>query len=159
MTSALYPYVHTRASGISCARYSSGQKIWDGGGGDEAGEERECACVESSDNDLAVRLLNKDLKPPGFLVVLLPMPLSLPLFTLAACQVPWGWPRRPWTNITLEIISRLMQRLRICFYFKQNWSSLCSPGVSLVKPVRCTFAIALQTCKRFLYVCRVAAPT
>jgi hypothetical protein len=54
MTSALYPYVHTRACGMSCARYSSGQKTVDGGGdgADGAGlGERSCACSVSGAKD------------------------------------------------------------------------------------------------------------
>jgi hypothetical protein len=92
MTSALYPYVHTQACGMSAARYSSGQKTV-AGGGDDAGPEGGCACSALVDSDLAVRRLNKDFRPLGFLVVLL-----LPLLALvvvatvvaAASQVPRG---------------------------------------------------------------------
>jgi hypothetical protein len=78
MTSALYPYVHTRACGMSKARYSSGQKTVAGdGNGDARLAEDPCVCSVSVPKDLPVRLLNKDLSPLDFLVTsLLPMLVS-----------------------------------------------------------------------------------
>lgn len=119
MTSALYPYVHTQARGMSRARYSSGQKTVDGAddgaGEDDVGleerpEEGRCACAVSVAGDLAVRRLSKNPRPLNFLVVSLPPLLALALSVVpaaaAASHVPRGWPRRPWTNTILRNVSR-----------------------------------------------------
>lgn len=113
MTSALYPYVHTQACGMSGARYSSGQKTVDGSGGaiDAGLEEGPCACAVAVAEDLSVRL-NRDLRPLDFLVVLLPPLLALVLAsasvlgTAAVSHVLRGCPRRPWTNTILQHVSR-----------------------------------------------------
>jgi hypothetical protein len=81
MTSALYPYVHTRACGMSTARYSSGQKTVgsdrdddDDDDDDDAGlEAGPCACFVSVAEDRPVRRLNKKLSPlDSFVTSLLP---------------------------------------------------------------------------------------
>jgi hypothetical protein len=84
MTSALYPYVHTRAYGMSKARYSSGQKTVDGGGDDAWLVEGPCVRSVSVAKDLPVLRQNKDLRPLDFLVV------SLLLLLAVASQVPRG---------------------------------------------------------------------
>jgi len=84
---------------MSAARYASGQKTV-AGGGDNAGPEGGCACSALVDSDLAVRRLNKDFRPLGFLIVLALPLLALLLLALvvvvvvpaaaAASQVPRG---------------------------------------------------------------------
>jgi hypothetical protein len=90
MTSALYPYVHTRACGMSCARYSSGQKTVDGGDGDDGAGLVDGPCARSVPvaKGLPGCRLNQELSPLGFLVVSLP-PL-LPLAPAVVSQVPRG---------------------------------------------------------------------
>jgi len=82
MTSALYPYVHTQACGMSNARYSSGQKTVDGAGAADVGlEEGPCACPVSVAEDRLVRRVNKDLSRLDFLVASM-----LPLLAVAAAS-------------------------------------------------------------------------
>lgn len=63
ITSALYPYVHTQACGMSTARYSLGQKT--AGDGVEL-EEGPCACSAAKDGP--ARRLNRELSPLDFFV-------------------------------------------------------------------------------------------
>ena len=62
ITSALYPYVHTRACGMSTARYSLGQKM----AGDGVELEGPCACSAAKDGP--ARRLNRELSPLDFFV-------------------------------------------------------------------------------------------
>ena len=61
MTSALYPYVHTQAWGMSDARYSSGQKTVDG-----VGDVGACAFPVAVAEDVGARLLNQVFGPLDF---------------------------------------------------------------------------------------------
>ena len=76
---------------MSAARYASGQKTV-AGGGDDAGPEGGCACSVLVGSDLAVRRLNKDFRPLGFLVVLSLLLLALVavVVVVVASQVPRG---------------------------------------------------------------------
>lgn len=61
MTSALYPYVHTQAWGMSDVRYSSGQKTVDGVSDKEA-----CSSPVAVAEDAGVRRLNQVFRPLEF---------------------------------------------------------------------------------------------
>jgi hypothetical protein len=78
---------------MSAARYASGQKTV-AGGGDDAGPEGGCACSVLVGSDLAVRRLNRDFRPLGFLVVLSLLLLALVavvvVVVVVASQVPRG---------------------------------------------------------------------
>lgn len=118
ITSALYPYVQTRACGMSTAKYSSGQKTVDGAsaGADDVGLEMGiCACSGRVTIERLARLWNQDLRPLDlFIVSLLPwlalaaaaaaVAVAAAAFTVS--QIPRGWPRRPWTNTILWAINQ-----------------------------------------------------
>ena len=82
---------------MSAARYASGQKTV-ARGGDDAGLEGDCACSALVDSVLAVRCLNRDFRPLGFLAVVSLLLLALVVVVVvvavaaaaAASQVPRG---------------------------------------------------------------------
>jgi hypothetical protein len=105
MTSALYPYVHTLALGISDTKYCSGQKT--------SGEVGGRGAPVTVSVALALRTLKNDLRSLGLRpAVPVSMLGSASAFALVStfvsalvsagpAQVSRGCPRRPWTNITL----------------------------------------------------------
>jgi hypothetical protein len=128
---------------MSAARYASGQKTV-AGGGDDAGPVGSCACSVLVGSDLAVRRLNRDFRPLGFLAVVSPLLLALVVVVVVvvASQVARGWPRRPWTNtILLTVSSSPAMCAQTRPYFRPTWPLFCSLPVSLVKLCRCTVAI------------------
>jgi hypothetical protein len=90
MTSALYPYVHTQACGMSAATYSLGQKR---AGSDRDGDAdlvgSSAGSVPVAD-DRPVRRLNKELRPLDFFVTSLLLWLLPWLTPAVVSQVPRG---------------------------------------------------------------------
>jgi hypothetical protein len=74
---------------MSAARYSSGQKTVDDDGGDAGLGEGPCVYPVSVAG-AAVRRLNKDFRPLGFLVVLSLLLLALAVAAATASHVPRG---------------------------------------------------------------------
>jgi hypothetical protein len=101
MTSALYPYVQTLASGMSGTRYCLGQKMSVAVGGRGA--------LISAGLALALRSLKSDLRPSLLrpaMSVSAPGSASVSLFlsefaSVGPVQVSRGCPRRPWMNMML----------------------------------------------------------
>jgi hypothetical protein len=112
ITSALYPYVHTLALGISGTKYCSGQKTSGEAGGRGAPLLVSVALALCSlKNDL--RSLR--LRPAVSMSVSVTMLGSASVSALVSAgpvQVFRGCPRRPWTNITLSgvRVSRFKRR-------------------------------------------------
>jgi hypothetical protein len=86
--SALYPYVQTRASGISCARKSAGQKTV------RLSSVEMLSVREVAVFDLKIeKIASRFLPPDGELSLRLPLWWS--------SHVRRGWPRRPWMKMML----------------------------------------------------------
>ena len=98
ITSALYPYVHTLALGISGTKYCSGQKTSGEAGGRGAPLPVSVAlALRSPKNDLRSLRLR-----PAVSVSMLGSASVSALVSAGPVQVSRGCPRRPWTNITLS---------------------------------------------------------
>ena len=101
MTSALYPYVHILAWGISDTRYSSGQKTF-GVAGDVS-------------SPVSVGLVLAFRNPKNDLMSLRRRAVSsssLVILSEAPSQVSRGCPLRPWTNTMLRrVLEEKPQRM------------------------------------------------
>jgi hypothetical protein len=109
MTSALYPYAHTRASCISDAKYSSGQKdsVVGGAAGFSIllGVGLSLAFLKPKNDFMPLRRLGVlDAAPAG---VSSCVPWGLVSMSPGDAQVSRGCPRRPWTKMMLARIRSL----------------------------------------------------